>query len=73
MLEAGKLQFRRYRGHYQDYAVEGLLDRLGKPSPKRVPAADARLTLELYGGVYRGCNLKHFHEHLVCDHCFRWG
>jgi hypothetical protein len=29
--------------------------------------------LELYGGVYRGWNVKHFHEQLVRDHGFRWG
>jgi hypothetical protein len=80
MLEAGELlgmserQFRRYRGRYEEDGAEGLVDRrLGKLSPKRVPAADARLMLELYGGVYRGWNVKHFHEHLVRDHGFRWG
>jgi transposase len=80
MMEAGELlgmserQFRRYRGRYEEDGVEGLADqRLGKPSPRRVPAADARLMLELYGGAYRGWNVKHFHEHLVRDHGFRWG
>jgi len=29
--------------------------------------------LELYGGPYRGWNVKHFHEHLQRDHGFRWG
>jgi hypothetical protein len=80
MLEAGELlgmserQFRRYRDRYEEDGLEGLVDRrLGKPSPRRVPASDARLTLELYGGAYRGWNVKHFHEHLVRDHGFRWG
>ena len=80
MMEAGELlgmserQFRRYRGRYEEEGAEGLVDRrVGKPSPKRVPAADARLMLELYGEVYRGWNVKHFHEHLVRDHGFRWG
>jgi transposase len=80
MMEAGELlgmserQFRRYRGRYEEDGVDGLVDRrLGRPSPKRVPAADARLMLELYGGAYRGWNVKHFHEHLVRDHGFRWG
>jgi hypothetical protein len=62
-------QFRRYRGRYEEDGVEGLVDRrVGKPSSKRVPAADARRMLELYGDVYRGWNVKHFHEHLVRDH-----
>lgn len=80
MLEAGEVlgmserQFRRYRDRYEEEGLEGLVDRrLGKPSPKRVPSADAQLMLELYAGVYRGWNVKHFHEHLVRDHGFRWG
>jgi hypothetical protein len=80
MLEAGELlgmserQFRRYRERYEEDGEAGLIDRrLGKPSPRRVPSADAALMLELYGGVYRGWNVKHFHEHLVRDHGFRWG
>jgi len=80
MMEAGELlgvserQFRRYRDRYEEGGLEGLADgRLGTPSPKRVPLADARLMLELYGGAYRGWNVKHFHEHLVRDHGFQWG
>jgi len=80
MLEAGELlgvserQFRRYRERYAAEGLEGLVDRrLGKPSSKRVPSRDAQLMLELYGGAYRGWNVKHFHEHLVRDHGFRWG
>jgi transposase len=80
MLEAGELlgmserQFRRYRDRYEEAGLDGLIDRrLGKPSPKRVPARDLRLMLDLYGDCYRGWNVKHFHEHLVRDHNFRWG
>jgi transposase len=80
MMEAGELlgmserQFRRYRDRYEEDGLEGLVDRrLGKPSPKRVPARDRRLMLELYRDCYRGWNVKHFHEHLVRDHDFRWG
>src|SRR3979490_670072 len=80
MMEAGELlgmserQFRRYRDRYEEDGHLGLVDgRLGKPSPKRVPAADVGLMLGLYRGAYRGWNVKHFHEHLVRDHRFRWG
>jgi transposase len=80
MMEAGELlgmserQFRRYRDRYEEGGLEGLVDRrLGKPSPKRIPARDLRLMLELYRHAYRGWNVKHFHEHLVRDHNFRWG
>lgn len=80
MAEAGELlgmserQFRRYRDRYEDAGLEGLIDRrLGKPSPRRVPARDLQLMLKLYRDCYRGWNVKHFHEHLVRDHNFRWG
>jgi transposase len=80
MMEAGELlgmserQFRRYRDRYEEDGLEGLIDRrLGKPSPKRVPARDLGLMLELYRHAYRGWNVKHFHEHLVRDHNFQWG
>ena len=80
MMEAGELlgmserQFRRYRDRYEEEGLEGLLDRrLGKPSPKRVPARDLRLMLDLYRDCYRGWNVKHFHEHLVRDHNLQWG
>jgi hypothetical protein len=67
-------QFRRYRERYEEEGLEGLRDRrVGKPSPKRVPAAEAERMLVLYGCSYRGWNVKHFHEHLRRDHGFRWG
>lgn len=80
MMEAGELlgmserQFRRYRNRYEEDGLEGLIDRrVGKPSPKQVPARDLRLMLDLYRDCYRGWNVKHFHEHLVRDHHFQWG
>ena len=80
MMEAGELlgmserQFRRYRDRYEEEGLEGLVDRrLGKASPKRVPARDLRLMLELYRDCYRDWNVKHFHEHLVRDHNWQWG
>ena len=80
MMEAGELlgmserQFRRYRDRFEEDGDAGLLDRrLGKPSAKQVPARELRLVLELYRDCYRGWNVKHFHEHLVRDHNFRWG
>jgi len=80
MLEAAEIlgmserQFRRYRERYEEDGLEGLKDRrLGKPSPKRVPAVQTRAMLDLYKRSYRGWNVKHFHEHLIRDHGFRWG
>ena len=80
LMDAGELlgiserQLRRWRERYEEEGLEGLLDRrLGKPSPKRVPAAERERMLDLYRGTYRGWNVKHFHEHLRRDHGFRWG
>ena len=80
MMEAGELlgmserQFRRYRDRYEENGLAGLVDgRLGKPSPKRVPERERERMLELYREVYRGWNVKHFHEHGVRDHKFAWG
>src|SRR5258708_26648223 len=59
MMEAGELlgvsqrQFRRYPDPYAEDGLDGLLDRrLERPSPNRVPFADARLILELYAQAY---------------------
>ena len=80
MMEAGELlgvserQFRRYRDRYEEDGVEGLVDgRLGKPSPKRVPDRERDRMPGLYRKVYRGWNVRHFHEHLRRDHGLRWG
>jgi transposase len=80
MMEAGELlgmserQFRRYRERFEEEGEAGLTDRrLGKPSPKRIAAGEIDRMLELYRNVYRGWNVKHFHEHGVRDHKFAWG
>ena len=60
MMEAGELlgmserQFRRYRDRFEEEGLEGLVDgRLGKPSPKRVPASERERMLALYREVER--------------------
>ncbi len=80
MMEAGELlgmserQFRRYRERFEEEGEAGLVDRrLGKPSPKRIADTETDRMLELYRTVYRGWNVKHFHEHGVHDHKFTWG
>jgi transposase len=80
MMEAAEVlgmserQLRRYRDRYEEEGLDGLVDRrLGKPSPRRVPAMERDRMLELYRDAYRGWNVKHFHEHLHRDHGFRWG
>src|SRR5712691_8790958 len=80
MLEAAELlgmserQFRRYRHRFDEEGEAGLVDRrLGKISSKRIGAAEVERMLHLYRTVYRGWNVKHFHEHGVCNHRFGWG
>jgi len=63
--------FRRWYRRYEEEGIDGLADRrLGKPSPKRVPAAWEDRLEQLYRERYRGFNAKHFWEHLVKDHGF---
>jgi hypothetical protein len=78
--EAGELlgmsgrNFRRLVVRYDEDGVEGLRDlRLGKPSPKRAPAAELTRMQRLYQERYRGMNVKHFHEHLVEHHGYKLG
>jgi transposase len=74
LLGVSERQFRRFRDRYEEDGEEGLRDRrLGRPSPKKVPAVERSRMLDLYRGTYRGWNVKHFHEHLTRDHGFRWG
>jgi|SRR3990170_1907542 len=79
-LEAAELlgiderTFRRWCRRYEEDGEAGLLDRrLGKPSAKRVPAAQAEEVERLYRERYAGFTAKHFHEHLVKSHGFGWG
>src|ERR1700681_4661531 len=55
MKDAGELlgvserQFRRFRDRYEEDGEEGLRDRrLGRPSPKKVPAVERSRMLKLY-------------------------
>jgi hypothetical protein len=80
MMEAGELlgmserQFRRYRDRFEEEGETGLIDRrVGRPCEKRIEAVEVDRMLELYRRVYRGWNVKHFHEHGVREHKFSWG
>jgi hypothetical protein len=74
LLGMSERQFRRYRERFEEEGEAGLIDRrLGKPSPKRISAAETERMLQLYRAVYRGWNVRHFHEHGVRDHKFAWG
>ena len=78
-MEAGELlgmsdrQFRRYRQRYESEGLDGLFDRrLGKASVRRVPCDEVEWMLAKYRTLYRGWNVKHFHEALQTSHGFRW-
>ncbi len=59
---------RRWKGH-EEYGYDGLFDRRkGKPSPKRVPLAEAEEVLRLYQERYSDLNVRHFHEKLKEEH-----
>jgi transposase len=74
LLGVGERTFRRWCRRYEQEGEAGLLDRrLGKPSPKQVPSAQAEAIAALYRERYLGFTAKHFHEHAVKNHGLRWG
>lgn len=74
LLGVGERTFRRWCGRYREGGEAGLLDRrLGQVAGNRVPAVEAARVEALYRERYGGFTAKHFHEHLVREHGFRWG
>ena len=74
LLGVGERTFRRWCRRYEDDGEAGLLDgRLGKVSMRRVPEEREAEVESLYRERYAGFTAKHFHEHLVKDHSFKWG
>jgi len=78
--EAGELlgmsgrHFRRLTVRYDEEGGEGLRDRrLGKPSPRRAPAAELTRMQILYQERYRDFTVKHFHEQLQKRHNYTLG
>jgi transposase len=58
-------QMRRWRRRYERWGYDGLWDRRrGRPSPRRVPLAQAEQVLALYREKYFDFNVRHFHEKL---------
>lgn len=73
LLGIGERTFRRWCVRYENEGAVGLKDRrCGKASTKRVPETKAEAVARLYRDRYRGFTAKHFHEHLVRYHDFRW-
>ena len=74
LLGISERTFRRWCGRYREDGVAGLEDRrLGTPARTRVPEAEADGVAALYRTRYAGFTARHFHEHLVQSHGFRWG
>jgi transposase len=60
---------RRWKGRYEKQGFDGLFDRRRKkPSPRRVPMAQAEEVLRLYQEKYADLNVRHFHEKLREGH-----
>lgn len=74
LLGVGERTFRRWCGRWREAGEAGLHDRrLGTEAANRVPEAEAARVEALYRERFQGFTAKHFHEHLVRDHGFRWG
>jgi hypothetical protein len=78
--EAGELlgmsgrNFRRVRARYEEDGADGLRDgRIGKPSPRRAPAAELTRMQRLYREGYHDFTMKHFHEQLQKRHTYGLG
>jgi transposase len=74
LLGMSERTLRRWARRLEEEGDEGLIDRrLGRRSGRAVPDADRDEIERLYRERYSGFTAKHFHEHLVGDHGFRWG
>ena len=65
----------RIKAKYEEVGIDGLFDgRVGKESPRRVPAGEVEEVLRLYREKYFDFNVRHFHEKLSEDHdiCFSY-
>lgn len=63
---------RRWLRRYEAMGYDGLYDnRLGKPSPRRVPMETAEKILRLYRERYYDLNVRHYHEKLEEEHSIR--
>jgi transposase len=69
ILRISARQMRRKKRQYERQGYAGLIDRrIGQASPKRVPLEVIQTIFQLYRDVYRGFNVKHFHEKLTEEH-----
>src|SRR5437016_13195413 len=63
VLELSPRTVRRLRWRYEHFGYDGLFDRRRRrPSPRRVPQAEAQRVLPLYRPHYPGCHARHLHS-----------
>ena len=61
--------FRRYLARYEEFELEGLIDkRLEQVSQRRAPVDEVMKVLELYRGGFAGWNVRHFHSWYRREH-----
>jgi hypothetical protein len=73
LLGVSERTFRRWGDRHREMRLEGLSDRRLAPSLRRAPVAEIERMLGLYGDLYRGFTVKHFHEQLVKRHNYLLG
>jgi transposase len=73
LLGISERTFRRWRDRHRENGLAGLSDRRLAPSLRRAPVAEIERMLGLYGDIYRGFTVKHFHEQLIKRHNYVLG
>ena len=73
LLGVSERTFRRWRERHREAGASGLADRRLLPSLRRAPVAEIERMLGLYGELYRGFTVKHFHEQLGKRHNYTLG
>ena len=74
MLGVSVRTFQRWADRFEEAGADGLADRrLGRASPRRVPAEELERVLGLYRDKYADFTVKHFHEQLVKRHNYVLG
>jgi len=74
-IEAARLlgvcerSFRRYLARYEEFDLQGLIDkRIEQVSHRRAPVDEVMKLVSLYGTQYEGWNVKHFHSWYRREH-----
>jgi transposase len=73
LLGISERTFRRWRDRHRESGLGGVSDRRWAPSLRRAPVAEIERMLGLYGDIYRGFTVKHFHEQLIKRHNYVLG